>query len=141
MLEVWSKVGEAIPYCQKAISLCKSRLMQLSEEVKPTTLLNKNVNVLNDSGLGGSKASGTGVFDPYIEGVFDPSIEEDEKAVMSGILSELERKVTAVLIFLSLTALKYGSILSKIFPPLLRYENSDKSRGHYFSCQSLPFQF
>ncbi|XP_072987663.1 NASP-related protein sim3 [Typha latifolia] len=32
VLELGSKIGEAIPYCGKAISLCKSRLQRLREE-------------------------------------------------------------------------------------------------------------
>ena len=33
-LEIGSKPEEAIPYCQKAISVCKSRVQRLSDEAK-----------------------------------------------------------------------------------------------------------
>ena len=89
VLEVWSKVEEAIPYCQKAITLCQSRLERLSEDVKPTPLPDKDVNIVNDSG---NQTSG--------KGDTDLPVEEDEKEVLSGILSELERKVTVVLLLI-----------------------------------------
>jgi len=92
VLEIWSRVEEAIPYCQKAITLCQSRLKRLSEDVKPTPLPDKDVNIVNDLGIGGNQASG--------KGDADLPIEEDEKEVLSGILSELERKVTAVLLLI-----------------------------------------
>jgi len=85
VLEVWSKVEEAIPYCQKAISLCKSHRMQLGEDAKPTALPDKNGNIVNDSDTGGNQTSG--------KGDANPSIEDDEKVVMSGVLSELEIKL------------------------------------------------
>lgn len=83
VLEVWSKVEEAIPYCQKAISLCKSRLKWLSEDAKPAPFTDNNVSVLNNSGIGGNQSPVDG----------DLPIEEDEKEVLCGILSELERKL------------------------------------------------
>lgn len=90
MLEASAKVQEAIPYCEKAISLCKSRLQQLSDNAKPTALVpTNNVNIANDSSVGDNQTS------RKVDA--DGAIEEDEKQVLSGILSELERKVTTVL--------------------------------------------
>ncbi|GMH24098.1 hypothetical protein Nepgr_025941 [Nepenthes gracilis] len=37
-LEIGSKAQEAIPYCQKAISICKSRMQRLTDEVKSLTM-------------------------------------------------------------------------------------------------------
>ncbi|ONK60146.1 uncharacterized protein A4U43_C08F14870 [Asparagus officinalis] len=86
VLEASAKVQEAIPYCEKAISLCKSRLQQLSDNVKPTALVpTNNVNIADDSSVGDNQASSK------VDA--DGAIGEDEKQVLSGILSELERKL------------------------------------------------
>lgn len=87
MLEVWSKVEEATPYCQKAISLCMSRLKWVNEDMKPTSLLDNNANIVNGTGKRGDQVS--------VKSNAKPN-EEDEKEVLSGILSELERKVTTI---------------------------------------------
>lgn len=85
VLEVWSKVEEAIPYCQKAISLCKSRLKRITEDVKPTPLPDDIVNNANGAGTETNQAAR--------EGNADAPVDEDGKEVLSGILSELERKL------------------------------------------------
>lgn len=90
VLEVWSKVEEAIPYCQKAISLCKSRLKRLSEDVEPTPLPENDASIVKETGSGMGDTA--------------PPIDEGEKEVLSDILSELERKVTTFLLLLSYQA-------------------------------------
>ncbi|KAJ6813563.1 NASP-related protein sim3 [Iris pallida] len=83
VLEVGGKVEEAIPYCQKAISVCKSRLKRLSEDVNLAGLPVHNATSASDEG-GNQVSSEAGA---------DPCIEEDEKVALSGVLSELERKL------------------------------------------------
>jgi nuclear autoantigenic sperm protein len=71
--ELASKIGEAIPYCAKAISLCKSRLQNLK---------NAKESLLAD---GGDSASA--------DGGSKKSSVEDEMEVITGILPDLEKKV------------------------------------------------
>ncbi|KAK1681052.1 hypothetical protein QYE76_041900 [Lolium multiflorum] len=71
--ELASKIGEAIPYCAKAISLCKSRLQNLK---------NAKESLLAD---GGDSASA--------DGGSKKSSVEDEMEVITGILPDLEKKL------------------------------------------------
>ena len=71
--ELASKIGEAIPYCAKAVSLCKSRLQNLKIAKE---------NLLAD---GGESASA--------DGDSKKSSVEDEMEVVTGILPDLEKKV------------------------------------------------
>ncbi|KAI3957492.1 hypothetical protein MKX01_001851 [Papaver californicum] len=81
VLEVGSKPEEAIPYCEKAISVCKSRVQRLRDEVKngatsavPST--EKNV----DAAVSGSQLS-------------SPPYKEDEIGNLNGLAGELEKKL------------------------------------------------
>uniref|UniRef100_A0ACD5U9H0 Uncharacterized protein n=1 Tax=Avena sativa TaxID=4498 RepID=A0ACD5U9H0_AVESA len=71
--ELASKIGEAIPYCAKAVSLCKSRLQNL-KTAKENLLADGGDSVSAD---GGSKKSSV----------------EDEMEVVTGILPDLEKKL------------------------------------------------
>ncbi|KAH7664962.1 Cell cycle-regulated histone H1-binding protein [Dioscorea alata] len=81
VLEVGSKVQEAIPYCQEAIKLCHSRLGRLKEEGMNTD--DSLVNVFNshpESSKSGNQSQGV-------------CHHAEEIKVLSGILSELEKKL------------------------------------------------
>uniref|UniRef100_A0ACD5UZF8 Uncharacterized protein n=1 Tax=Avena sativa TaxID=4498 RepID=A0ACD5UZF8_AVESA len=71
--ELASKIGEAIPYCAKAVSLCKSRLQNL-KTAKENLLADGGDSVSAD---GGSKKSSV----------------QDEMEVVTGILPDLEKKL------------------------------------------------
>ncbi|XP_062187934.1 uncharacterized protein LOC133891240 [Phragmites australis] len=74
VFELASKIGEAIPYCAKAISLCKSRIQSLKNS-KDALLAGKDDNV--SAAEGGSEKSAL----------------EDEIELLTGILTELEKKL------------------------------------------------
>uniref|UniRef100_J3MI88 Tetratricopeptide SHNi-TPR domain-containing protein n=2 Tax=Oryza brachyantha TaxID=4533 RepID=J3MI88_ORYBR len=69
--ELASKISDAIPYCSKAISLCKSRIQSLK----------------NDKEAGKDDTASAA------EGGSAKSASEDEIELLSGILSELEKKL------------------------------------------------
>ncbi|BAF20707.1 uncharacterized protein [Oryza sativa Japonica Group] len=72
--ELVSKISDAIPYCAKAISLCKSRIQSLKND-KDALLAGKDDNA--SAADGGS----------------EKSAPEGEIEQLSGILSELEKKL------------------------------------------------
>lgn len=85
-LEIGSKAQEAIPYCQRAISICKSRVQRLSNEIKswsespaisPTP-------ELDQSAQQSSNVSQTG------NSISD---KESEIETLKGLASELEKKL------------------------------------------------
>ncbi|OVA18607.1 Tetratricopeptide repeat [Macleaya cordata] len=85
VLEVGSKPEEAVPYCQKAISVCKSRLRRLTGEVKSSASSTSTVIVPDtqqnvDPAVGGSQSSSA-------------SDKEAEIETLSGLSSELEKKL------------------------------------------------
>lgn len=49
MLELGSRIGEAIPYCEKAITLCKSRLVRLKEDENMTSATGASESSMPDS--------------------------------------------------------------------------------------------
>ena len=71
--ELASKIGDAIPYCAKAILLCKSRIQSLKDS--------------KDASLAGKDGESTA------EGGSEKSAPETEIEQLSGILTELEKKV------------------------------------------------
>lgn len=68
------KIGDAIPYCAKAISLCKARIQNLKTS-KDALLAGKD---------GGESAA---------EGGSEKSDPDTEIEQLTGILAELEKKV------------------------------------------------
>ncbi|KAL3636505.1 hypothetical protein CASFOL_018804 [Castilleja foliolosa] len=85
-LEIGSKPQEAIPYCQKAISICKSRVKRLTDEVK------------NLSGPAESQtASETGqIVEPSSSTSLSVDSVKDKKAeieTLTGLCGELEKKL------------------------------------------------
>ena len=71
VLELGSRIEEAIPYCEKASVLCKSRAQQLKEDLEL---------------LKGSREQQTS---KILE-------KEKEFEVINGILTELEKKVSRI---------------------------------------------
>lgn len=82
-LEIGSKPEEAIPYCQKAISVCKSRVQRLSDEAK---------NVSGSAEAPTTSETGITTQPPAVvcDAVTD---KESEIETLTGLCSELEKKV------------------------------------------------
>ncbi|MCL7050364.1 hypothetical protein MKW94_019469 [Papaver nudicaule] len=75
VLEVGAKPEEAVPYCEKAISVCKSRVQRLTDEVK-NAATEKNV----DAAVSESQHS-------------SPPSKEAEIENLNGLSGELEKKL------------------------------------------------
>ncbi|XP_059640623.1 NASP-related protein sim3 [Cornus florida] len=85
-LEIGSKAQEAIPYCQKAISVCKSRVQRLTNEVRTSS--------------GSTTTSAVHESDPTVQhsssgGQPDDSATDKgaEIETLSGLSGELEKKL------------------------------------------------
>ncbi|KAI3760894.1 hypothetical protein L1987_51296 [Smallanthus sonchifolius] len=74
-LEIGSKGEEAIPYCEKAISVCKSRLQRLKSETESSS---------------GSMASANPESTQTTDSVAD---KEKEIEILTGLSTELEKKL------------------------------------------------
>ncbi|KAJ9170789.1 hypothetical protein P3X46_018867 [Hevea brasiliensis] len=102
-LEIGSKPQEAIPYCQKAISICKLRLQQLVNEVKSSSESTKSLAISElDEGV---QQSSNGLQND--KAVTD---KESEIETLTGLSGELEKKLED----LQQLALNPKSILSEI---------------------------
>lgn len=75
-LEIGSKPEEAIPYCQRAISVCKSRVQRLSDEAKNIP--------------GSAEASTTSATSQSGDSVAD---KDSEIETLTGLCGELEKKL------------------------------------------------
>ncbi|XP_021983239.1 NASP-related protein sim3 isoform X1 [Helianthus annuus] len=84
-LEIASKGEEAIPYCQKAISVCKARLQRLKNEIESSSGTvppgNAESAVLNRQSSSASQTA---------DSVAD---KEKEIEILTGLASELEKKL------------------------------------------------
>ncbi|GAB4848914.1 hypothetical protein Ancab_003726 [Ancistrocladus abbreviatus] len=85
-LEIGSKAQEAIPYCQKAMSICKSRMQRLMDEVK------------GSSGATSTSAVCTGDKDVNHSSECSLSVnsvtdKQAEIEILSGLSGELEKKL------------------------------------------------
>ncbi|KAG8641285.1 NASP-related protein sim3 isoform X2 [Manihot esculenta] len=102
-LEIGSKPQEAIPYCQKAISICKSRLQRLVNEVKSSSesAMSSTVSELSE----GVQQSSNG-----LESDKAVADKESEIETLTGLSGELEKKLED----LQQLALNPKSILSEI---------------------------
>ncbi|KAL3640252.1 hypothetical protein CASFOL_015220 [Castilleja foliolosa] len=85
-LEIGSKPQEAIPYCQKAISICKSRVQRLTDEVKnlPGPA---ETQTASESGQFVRQSSSTSI---SVDSVKD---KEAEIETLTGLCGELEKKL------------------------------------------------
>ncbi|XVF61928.1 hypothetical protein PTKIN_Ptkin08bG0174400 [Pterospermum kingtungense] len=88
-LEIGSKPQEAIPYCQKAISVCKSRLQRLTDEVKASSgsTASSAASELDDGVQQSSNGSET------VKSVKD---KEAEIETLAGLAEDLEKKLDDV---------------------------------------------
>ncbi|CAM8901040.1 unnamed protein product [Rhodiola kirilowii] len=80
-LEIGSKVDEAIPYCQKAITICKTRVERLKEEVNSKSEIETST-AASDNVDQGISHSGSATSD-----------KEAEIETLTGLASELEKKL------------------------------------------------
>ncbi|XP_009419049.2 uncharacterized protein LOC103999118 [Musa acuminata AAA Group] len=85
VLELGSRIKDAIPYCEKAISLCKSRLQRLKEN---TTSLTTPAEAVGNSVSGSEKSDNLTAEDARSSSNFVEEIE-----LFSSILIELEKKL------------------------------------------------
>ncbi|GMI86431.1 NUCLEAR AUTOANTIGENIC SPERM PROTEIN [Hibiscus trionum] len=85
-LEIGSKPAEAIPYCQKAISVCKARLQRLRDEVKTCSdpASSSAASELDD----GVQQSSTGS-----QNVISVKDKEEEIETLAGLAEDLEKKL------------------------------------------------
>ncbi|KAK6237553.1 hypothetical protein QUC31_003022 [Theobroma cacao] len=85
-LEIGSKPQEAIPYCQKAISVCRSRLGRLTNEVKSSagSALSSAASELDDGVQQSSNGSQT------VKSITD---KEAEMTTLAGLAEDLEKKL------------------------------------------------
>ncbi|XP_019233464.1 PREDICTED: protein HGV2 isoform X2 [Nicotiana attenuata] len=83
-LEIASKPQEAIPYCQKAVSTCKSRLQRLTDEIKllseSTERSATNVDQIARQSSSASQSDSV-------------SAKETEIETLTGLSAELEKKL------------------------------------------------
>ncbi|KAK9054067.1 hypothetical protein SSX86_025143 [Deinandra increscens subsp. villosa] len=84
-LEIGSKGEEAIPYCQKAISVCKSRLQRLTSEIKSSSGSMASANHESAGVLGRQSSSASQTTDSVAD-------KEKEIEILTGLSSELEKK-------------------------------------------------
>ncbi|EEF40066.1 protein HGV2 [Ricinus communis] len=102
-LEIGSKPQEAIPYCQRAISICKSRLQRLMNEVKDSSesAIASAVSELDDGVQQSSNGS-----------QIDVSVTDKEAEIetLTGLSGDLEKKLED----LQQLAVNPKSILSEI---------------------------
>lgn len=84
-LEIGSKTQEAIPYCQKALSTCKSRLQRLTDEIK---LLSESTERAATTSVDqiARQSSSTSQSDSV-------SAKEAEVETLTGLSTELEKKL------------------------------------------------
>ncbi|KAL3526714.1 hypothetical protein ACH5RR_011370 [Cinchona calisaya] len=85
-LEIGSKPDEAIPYCKKAISICKSRLERLANEAKDLAGSSSKVSESeSDQTLQQCSSS--------VQSVISAADKEAEIETLSGLSDELEKKL------------------------------------------------
>ncbi|KAI3669876.1 hypothetical protein L6452_41335 [Arctium lappa] len=82
-LEIGSKGQEAIPYCEKAISVCKSRLQRLASEIESSSMVSAN----SESALLGRQASNASQTTDHV------AEKEKEIEILTGLSIELEKKL------------------------------------------------
>lgn len=88
-LEIGSKPQEAIPYCQNAISVCKSRLQRLRDEVKVSSgsASSSAASELDDGVQQSSNGAQT------VKSVKD---KEAEIETLAGLAEDLEKKASTI---------------------------------------------
>ncbi|KAK9285157.1 hypothetical protein L1049_024343 [Liquidambar formosana] len=120
-LEIGSKAQEAIPYCQKAISVCNSRVQRLTSEAKS----------LSESRAASPAPEVSQVVNQSSNGSqFDNAVSDKESEIetLNGLSGELEKKLED----LQQLVLNPTSILSEI----LGMVSAAKARGSEKSASS-----
>lgn len=84
-LEIGTKPSEAIPYCQEAISICKSRVQRLADEVKASSESVSSSAISESNGSVGASSSGS-LSDKT------PADKAAEIETLNGLAIELEKK-------------------------------------------------
>ncbi|CAN4079596.1 unnamed protein product [Withania somnifera] len=84
-LEIGSKTQEAIPYCQKALSTCKSRLQRLTNEIKLLSESTERAATTSVDSIA-RQSSSTSQSDSV-------SAKEAEVETLTGLSTELEKKL------------------------------------------------
>ncbi|KAL5987170.1 hypothetical protein ACLOJK_041167 [Asimina triloba] len=94
VLEVGEKAEDAVPYCQKAVSVCKARLQRLMDEVKNSASTTATIVDTSSTSDSNQKEKQPEVAIP------DSSASESEREIESlgGLLSDLEQKTYFTLI-------------------------------------------
>ncbi|KAL8199370.1 hypothetical protein R6Q57_012938 [Mikania cordata] len=85
-LEIGSKGEEAIPYCQKAISVCKARLQRLASEIKCSSGSMASDDIESAGLLGRQSSSASQTTDSVAD-------KEKEIEILTGLSTELEKKL------------------------------------------------
>ncbi|KAL6956562.1 hypothetical protein U1Q18_040644 [Sarracenia purpurea var. burkii] len=85
-LEIGSKAEEAIPYCQKAISICKSRVQRLMNEIK-SSLGSTGTSAASELGQTVQLSSNGSQTNNYLVD------KEAEIETLAGLSGELEKKL------------------------------------------------
>ncbi|XP_021905092.1 uncharacterized protein LOC110820032 isoform X1 [Carica papaya] len=117
-LEIGSKPQEAIPYCQRAISICKSRVQRLMNEVKS---FGGSATASVASEIDDGTQQSASVSHQTESSVTD---KEAEIETLSSLLEDLEKKLED----LQQLALNPKSILSEILGiPSIKAEVADKA--------------
>ncbi|KAK9108752.1 hypothetical protein Sjap_016812 [Stephania japonica] len=81
VLEVGSRAKEAVPFCEKAISVCKARIQRLTDEVKGETPPAETA------------VSAVDPVDMAVDASQSDSDKEAEITTLTGLSSELEKKL------------------------------------------------
>lgn len=85
-MEIGSKHQEAIPYCQKALSTCKSRLQRLTDEIKLLSESTERLATTNVDQIARQSSSAS-----QSDSV---SAKEAEVETLTGLSAELEKKAS-----------------------------------------------
>ncbi|PSR88015.1 hypothetical protein CEY00_Acc31045 [Actinidia chinensis var. chinensis] len=112
-LEIGSKAEEAIPYCQKAISICKSRVQRLVNELKSPSVSTGTSAASESDETGQFSSNGSQTSHSVVD-------KEAEIETLGGLSGELEKKLEDLLQLVS----NPTSILSDILGMV-----SAKARG------------
>ncbi|GAA0185899.1 chaperone [Lithospermum erythrorhizon] len=121
-LEIGSKPQDAIPYCQKAISVCKSRVQRLSDEIK-----NFSGSTTTSEGSDSVKSlqrsfSSSGSNDSLAN-------KEAEIETLTGLASELDKKLEDLQQLVSSPSSILADILGLVSAKVRGANNSDATCG------------
>ncbi|KAK9136431.1 hypothetical protein Syun_015761 [Stephania yunnanensis] len=102
VLEVGSRAKEAIPFCEKAISVCKARILRLTDEVKGAAPPAETA------------VSAVDQVDKAVDASLSDSDKEAEITTLTGLSSELEKKLEDLQQLVSQPSSLLSEVLSMI---------------------------